>query len=75
MSFEKINDACRLIEVEGIEGYQTASQRFGKEVADLLLIAHLRRSHGAMTSYPPDPTIIQRVLADLEESGLADRVG
>ena len=65
-----MQEAARLIEIDGDEAFETVSRRFGESVALLLLVAHLRRGFGAMKAYPPDPEIEGKVLARLQELGL-----
>ena len=66
MSLERLQKAAKIIEVEGIDGYASVVRSYGNEVANVLLVAHLRRSMGSMNGYPPDPTIDGKVQKFLE---------
>jgi len=61
LPLEKIQDATKMIEVNGDEAYSFVRQRYGKEIAAILLVAHLRRSFGSMETSPPDPAIDEKV--------------
>ncbi|NTW22697.1 hypothetical protein HGA34_04135 [Candidatus Falkowbacteria bacterium] len=57
LSIEEMNEAARLVEIDGIEAYATVSKVYGEETAMLLIVAHLRRAHGSMDGFPPDPPV------------------
>jgi len=61
LSLEKIQNAAKMIEADGDEAYFSVRQRYGKEVASILLVAHLRRSFGSMKTFPPDHDIDEKV--------------
>ena len=61
--------AAKKIEADGIDAYHGVCKLFGKEVASVLLIAHLRRHFGSMDGgYPPDPAIEGEVNDCLKEN-------
>ncbi len=60
-SLDRLHAAARYIETDGDEGFQTASNVVGPDIAMALLIAHLRRGLGSMESFPPDEAIDGRV--------------
>lgn len=70
LSIQDMQEAAKWIEVDGDEAYRAVSQRYGEDVAKLLLIAHLRRSLGSMEGYPPNPDIDQKVEVLLSEKGI-----
>jgi len=65
-SLERLQKAAKIIEVEGIDGHPSVVRSFGNEVANFLLVAHLRRNFGSMNSFPPDPAIDGKVQEFLE---------
>lgn len=58
-----MNEAARMIEIDGLEAYQAICDRYGNEWATLLSVAHLRRQLGSCETYPPDPSIDEKVIA------------
>jgi hypothetical protein len=48
----KLHAAAKMIEVDGVEGIQSATRLAGEDIAMALLITHLRRERGA-DRYPP----------------------
>ena len=70
LSISDMQAAAKLIEADGHEAYHTVTARYGEEIARILLVAHLRRSLGAMDSYPSDPSIDDRVRHFLYEIGI-----
>lgn len=72
LTLQQMQEAAKLIEIDGVEAYHTTVSRFGLEVAQLLLVAHLRRCFGAMDSYPPNPEIESQVTEQLRKLGLID---
>ena len=69
-SLERLQRAAEMIETEGIDGYSSVVRYCGNEIANALLIAHLRRSMGSMNSYPPDPAIDGKVREFLESNNI-----
>jgi predicted NAD-dependent protein-ADP-ribosyltransferase YbiA (DUF1768 family) len=57
LTIEDMNEAARLIEIDGVEAYATVARKYGNETAKLLIVAHLRRAHGSMDGFPPDPAL------------------
>ncbi len=70
LSLEQMQEAAKMVEVDGVEAYRSVSLKFGEEVARLLLVAHLRRGFGAMATYPPNPSINAAVEVSLRKSGI-----
>lgn len=69
-SLERLQKAAKIIEVEGINGYASAVSLFGEEVANAVLIAHLRVTMGSMENFPPDPNIDERLKKFLESKNI-----
>ena len=69
-SLERLQQAAKIIEVEGISGYPLVVRSFGEEVASAVLVAHLRVTMGSMESFPPNPQIDERVKALLESKNI-----
>ncbi|MDP3963793.1 MAG: hypothetical protein Q8Q39_04835 [bacterium] len=65
-----LNKVAGIIEEDGVDGYRTATRLIGEEVANALLIAHLRRNFGSMETYPARPEIIDLVNQELAEAGI-----
>jgi hypothetical protein len=66
LAIAEMQEAARLVEINGDEAFHSVKDRFGEEVALLLAIAHLRRNFGSMQTYPPDPSIDRRVVLHLQ---------
>jgi len=62
-SFDIFHTACKKIEVDGTDGFWSCAELVGFPVAINLLIGHLRRSLGAMNSFPAD----RRIDAEVDE--------
>lgn len=69
LSLADAQAAAKMIEIDGIEAFQTAC-RYGFDAAYLLLVAHLRRALGSTASYPPDPGIDAQVKQMLIRHGI-----
>lgn len=68
----RYHHAIKLIEVDGEEGYFTCRGKYGAELANVLLIAHLRRRHGSEIGYPPEggyERVVEDTNTTLEELG------
>lgn len=61
LSDGEIHHAAKLIEADGDEAYHTVKRKYGETVARILLIAHLRRSMGAMETFPAPPDLKDKV--------------
>ena len=70
LSLEQMQEAAKLIEIDGSEAYETVCRRFGEQVAQLLLVAHIRRNYGSMDSYPPNPSINAGLAVSLRKHGI-----
>ena len=70
MTTKEMHKACRLFEQSGEAAFEEAERRFGREVAKLLLICHLRREQGSMGRFPHQDIISQKVMARLQELGI-----
>lgn len=57
----EMQSAARMIETDGAGAFFNVRMHYGEEVAKTLLIAHLRRSYGAMEEYPVDVDIDEKV--------------
>lgn len=70
---DRFHDAAKMIEYDGAQAYRTCCERFGKDVANALLIAYFRRN--VMTGSPlnvfPEPEDLrEKVNKMLEEEGV-----
>jgi hypothetical protein len=70
LSLADAQAAARLIEIDGSEAYQTVSRKYGKDVAFLLLVSHIRHNLGSTQSFPPDSAIDGKVEEILRESNI-----
>lgn len=70
MTTGEMQHAAKLIEVDGVEALQTVTQLYGRDIAMVLLVAHIRRGEGSMDSYPSDPGIDARVEEVLRRNNL-----
>lgn len=71
---EKYHDAACRIETDGAEAYHTVSRLYGTEVANLLLIAHLRKNISRDQSYRVGSLgVEEEVNVYLEKSGLLQK--
>ena len=73
LTLQQMQEAAKLIEIDGKAAYHTSVSRFGPEVAQLLLVAHLRRVLGAMDSSPSNPEIDGLVIEHLRKLGLLEQ--
>lgn len=64
------HDAAKMIETDGIEAYHTVSERFGSDVAAVLVITHIRRNLGSMETFPARPEITEETNKILADKGL-----
>lgn len=71
MTLDEMQEACKMIEVDGDECVRACANQFGWQVARLLLVAHLRRGFGSMEGYPPRLEIDNEVRAHLGNNGLS----
>lgn len=62
--------AAKIIETDGADGYWTCRQRFGQEVADILLVAFLRRAFNPLGHYPEPDDLEKQVNEFLAAKGL-----
>ena len=69
-SLERLQKAAEIIETEGIDGYSSVVRSYGSEVANAVLVTHLRITMGSMESFPPDPAIDKRVKEFLESKNV-----
>ncbi|TSC51886.1 MAG: hypothetical protein LiPW41_653, partial [Parcubacteria group bacterium LiPW_41] len=65
-----LQHAAKAIEVHGIEGYPLVVSSFGEEVANTVLVTHLRITMGSMEGFPPNPEIDERVKVLLESKNI-----
>ena len=70
--FALLQQAAKIIEVDGLAGINTATKLVGEETALSLLIAHLRVNFGSLKSYPADPIVDEKVLCVLRMHGLTN---
>jgi predicted NAD-dependent protein-ADP-ribosyltransferase YbiA (DUF1768 family) len=57
--------AAKLIEIDGTEGFYTASNLVGKDIATALIIAHVRKNMSDLNTYPCNISIekVNKILA------------
>lgn len=67
---EKLFKTVKIIEEEGISGIDTAIMIGGQDMALAVLITHLRRGFGSMSSFPADSKIDDKVLQILVDHKL-----
>ena len=68
LTLQAAQEAAKLIEMDGAEATRTVAQRFGKDIALVLFVAHVRRSLGSTETFPPDSTIdglVEKMVATL----------
>jgi len=70
LAVEKIQNAAKMIEHDGVSAYQSVQRGCGRDVALTLIIAHLRRQFGGGESFPSDPSIDKKVVDILKEEGI-----
>jgi hypothetical protein len=58
----EMQQAAKLIELDGLDAFQTVAAKYGKSIAVALLVAHMRRSHGSMDVSEPHPNLDEEVL-------------
>lgn len=68
----ELQEAAKMIEVDGVEGYHSCARRFGRDVADALVVAHVRRARGALQSYPPPERVAAGTNRILTTHGLIE---
>ncbi len=61
IKLEQYHRAAQLIEENGLEGVNSASNLIGTEMAILLLVVHFRRNLGSMETYPAREGIKEKV--------------
>ena len=66
----RYHDAARKIEADGVEAYHTVAEIHGTEVANLLLVAHLRRGYNPKGQWPTPPDVVGKVNTLLAKNGL-----
>ncbi|MHA2427582.1 MAG: hypothetical protein ACXADB_06130 [Candidatus Hermodarchaeia archaeon] len=70
----RFNAAAKMIELDAEEAFHTCCDRFGFDVAGMLLVAFLRRSYGSMDSYPSSDDVLDKVRTHLREAGILDEI-
>lgn len=71
----RLQEAAKLIEIEGTGGYRSTVERFGETTATTLLVALLRREHGSEGTFPPRPEIDGEVMERLRSMGILKEEG
>lgn len=64
------HEAAKMIETDGVEAYHTVSERFGSDVAGVLLVAFIRRNQGSMDTFPAREDIVIKTDEILSKHGL-----
>ena len=67
---ERLHNACKMIEYDGVEAYHSCVERYGREVANILIISFLRRTLGGFPTFPEQKDIRKKVNDFLKESGI-----
>lgn len=66
IELNRAHQACKIIEVDGSDGFIYCIEQYGKDVAVMLLVMFLRSCKGSMDSYPPEGGF-QRLIDDVNE--------
>ena len=61
LSLADIQTAAKMIEIDGNEAYYSVRERYGEDMANILLVTHLRRFYGSLDRCPPDSAIDTKV--------------
>lgn len=70
MDLAKCHQAAKIIETDGVGGYWTCRERFGKEIADVLIVALLRKVYNPDEQWPAPDGLAEKVNEQLEKEGL-----
>lgn len=63
----KMHHASKIIEMDGFQGYYTCVERYGRVVANAVLMTWLRQQHNPKGQYPPPADMegkIKKAIAD-----------
>ena len=66
----QIQEAVKILETDGVEGFRTASDIIGQDLSLVVLVTLLRIGFGSIEQCPPDVAINQEVEKVLLEAGL-----
>lgn len=67
---DRLHDAAKMIEYDGVEAYYTCVERYGEDIANALIIAFLRRAEGGGEDYPEREGLREKVNVGLKARGL-----
>jgi len=70
MTKEKMMEAAKAIEADGVDGFETATKIVGRDIAVGMLIVHLRANFGGRNSQPAKPSIDGAVYRSLDSEGI-----
>jgi hypothetical protein len=62
---ESYHQASFLFETQGTQAYASVCERYGPDVAGVLLVAHLRRQFGSMKDFPAPPECVTQTNREL----------
>jgi hypothetical protein len=68
---ERFHDACKMIEYDADQAYRTCREKYGAEVAGVLLVMFLRRSYDSALQFPEPNNLRDKVNEHLHKLGLA----
>lgn len=72
-NFDRYFRAARMIEDDIYGAYYTCKTKFGEEIADVLLVAELRKSlNDNLDQWPPPDDLKEKVYSFLKDKGLLD---
>ncbi|PIP26306.1 MAG: hypothetical protein COS71_00300 [Candidatus Moranbacteria bacterium CG06_land_8_20_14_3_00_40_12] len=70
LTVDQIQIAAKMFEHDGIECFSSVKEKFGKEVALILVVAHLRHKFGSERACPSEKYINVRVVKFLKKKGI-----
>lgn len=65
--------AAKLIETDGVNGYRTCCERFGKKTANQLIIAYLRLTFNPEKQWPAPENLEEQVNNTLITEGIMEK--
>jgi hypothetical protein len=74
VDLQRFHDAAKMIEYDGDQAYRTCCERFGSDIAGVLLVAFLRRAARTEEMYPEPEDLREKVNEYLRKLGLIDEI-
>jgi hypothetical protein len=69
-TLERWDAAAKIIEYDGVGGYWTCRQRYGEDIANVLIVAHLRQTLNPEGQYPAGEHVFAEMEKILKQEGL-----